>query len=694
MAQSTISRPGGSEKLKVEQHKKGSVESIFTLAKWQLGQTWRLLLVAEMGILAAVVLICLVPLYSSVALSAALRDGLSSSPESAYITETGFSNEYSRQELQQFQQTIDQQIDKTLQGNDRNAINVLSAEPVTAMLSVSWIALIVIIVALLVMAFALSQKLRANILTKRQETARGSRPALWVRWRLDLIGTAVALVGTGFAFYLANSGLLNARTRALVMPVLLLGAFLGVLIAGVLLLFRFFPRLLRWGARLALRRKGATAVLAIAQMARAPWQAARMTLLFSFTLAFALFTLTFNNSQTQRTIDSASFQVGSDFSGVLTGPGDVGNWQATEQGYAQIPGVQSAMIGHVGIMANSNGNLAVQAVDASTCAQTMNWNSPDSAQEVIPLLQQLVVQRQRSIHALIVPAIVDSSAAQSLGLAVGSQFSLRDQYGPANFVTIGIVQHIPGIVDDGVSAGTSDTTITGGVLVDYATFAAVQIAGDGVGDSAESLWLKTSNNPAAIASVRNALNSMLLQVSDRRAIITSLAYDPLEAAVGSGLLAGAAVALALGLLGSLLGPWANARKRAVSFAMMRALGNTPGQIMGIVLWEQAIIYMLALMLGIAGGLLFARIVVPGLLYTPVITVGVTQALSGGAALNLTGTGELYLVQGTPAAHVVMPLTPILMAIGLVIVISALALGIIVRLATRSALSEILRLNED
>ena len=1007
--QSPLSRFSGPQK---PEKKSGSVASVFTLARWQLGSTWRLLLVAELGVLAAVVLICLIPLYSSVALSAALRDSLSASPENFYITETGFSAVYNRQKLQQFQQTVSQQMGKivpgyvenepifsasmpslavpnsetildftgfpeqqipqhvrlvegqlpktsrgvlefvttpeglealeqmhqgyrvgsvfqfplflhavnlppltltllmkdvgvvtltsktdtfwhaldfqpsvvnattsipalisnealgsaleriemapgmqtytltpsqfitvswyyplklehfdvnhlddittrmnqllsafnlagdplslppyvqqtstlgpiqifhyysdrvtllqvpvgsvalllgglilffvssiagllieqqgeqiaflrsrgatrgqlvgalsaqagllalpvlalgpvlacelavwlsgiTLQGNDRTAVNVLLSQPVAAMLSVGWIALVVVVVALLVLAFALFQKLRTNVLTRRQEATRAPRSALWERWRLDLVGTAAALVGTGFAFYLANAGILDARTRALVLPIVMLGAFLGILVASLLLLFRFFPMLLRWAARLAQRGRGATAMLAIAQMARAPWQAARLTLLLTFTLAFAIFTLTFNASQAQRIADSTEFQVGSDFSGVLTGPGSVADWLVTEQGYAQIPGVQSATIGHVGIMGSSNEpSIDVQAVDASTCAQTMYWGTSGSAQEVAPLLQQLVVRRQASIAAQLVPAIVDASAVQSLGLVVGSRFSLRDANGVVNFVTLGIVRSIPSIVDSGGSAGTSDTTITGGVLADYATFAAVQIATNGQGDEAESIWLKTSNDPAAIASVRRVLSSGQWEVnalSDQRAIVASLAYDPLESMVQGGALAGTIVALMLGLIGSLLGSWTSARKRVVSFAMMRALGNTSGQIVGIVLWEQGIIYALALVGGIGGGLLFGQMVTPGLLYASVINVGITQPLSAGTGLNFTGTGELYLVQGTPVAHIVIPIGPVLALIGIAIIVSTLALLIIVRLVVRQTLGEILRLNED
>lgn len=439
-------------------------------------------------------------------------------------------------------------------------------------------------------------------------------------------------------------------------------------------------------------------MLALAQMARGYQQALRMALLFAFTLAFAVFTLSFNASQVQRLTDGVGFQVGSDFSGILSGPGSLADWQTTEQGYAQIPGVQAAMIGHAGIMqGDATQPIDVLAVDAGTCAQTMDWSAPDSPQSVAPLLRQLVVQRQASIQANLIPVLVDASAAQSLGLATGSRFSLKNQYGAVTFVTLGIVQHIPSILDDSVSAGTSDTTVTGGILADYATFAGVQSNVNGLNDVAESIWLKSSSDPTMLARVRNELNNGQLQVSslsDRRALTASLFYDPLEDALQGWLLTGATVALVLGLFGTLLGSWSSARKRVLNFALMRALGNTPGQIVRIVLWEQGIIYAVALCIGLGGGAVCAWLLLPGLLYTPVIDVGTAQALTQGAGLNLTGTGELYLAQGVPAVRVVIPMLPTLALCGVVLLICLLALTIIVCLVTRPALSESLRMSED
>ncbi|HEV8189981.1 MAG TPA: hypothetical protein VGP82_00615, partial [Ktedonobacterales bacterium] len=61
------------------------IPATVTLTLWQARQTWRLLLLAGVGVLAAVVLACAVPLYTQVALTAGLRGTLSESQANSVI---------------------------------------------------------------------------------------------------------------------------------------------------------------------------------------------------------------------------------------------------------------------------------------------------------------------------------------------------------------------------------------------------------------------------------------------------------------------------------------------------------------------------------------------------------------------------------------------------------------------------------
>src|SRR5882757_4670459 len=96
----------------------------------------------------------------------------------------------------------------------------------------------------------------------------------------------------------------------------------------------------------------------------------------------------------------------------------------------------------------------------------------------------------------------------------------------------------------------------------------------------------------------------------------------------TGILAlGATTALLLAMVGNLIASWLSARHRLTNFAILRALGASPGQVVSTLSWEQGIIYATALGLGILFGLIFSVLVIPGLVFTSVAPSGVTSGIS-------------------------------------------------------------------
>ena len=59
--------------------------TIITLATWRLRQSWLLLSVTGLGMIAAVMLVCTIPIFSQVSTTVGLRGVLNASPESPYI---------------------------------------------------------------------------------------------------------------------------------------------------------------------------------------------------------------------------------------------------------------------------------------------------------------------------------------------------------------------------------------------------------------------------------------------------------------------------------------------------------------------------------------------------------------------------------------------------------------------------------
>src|SRR5258707_10299455 len=72
--------------------RKSSFFPIVTLARWQVRQTWRLLVICGVGMLAAVILVCTMPLYSRMALSSGLHAALNAAPENSTLGVTSTLN--------------------------------------------------------------------------------------------------------------------------------------------------------------------------------------------------------------------------------------------------------------------------------------------------------------------------------------------------------------------------------------------------------------------------------------------------------------------------------------------------------------------------------------------------------------------------------------------------------------------------
>jgi hypothetical protein len=417
-----------------------------------------------------------------------------------------------------------------------------------------------------------------------------------------------------------------------------------------------------------------------------------MTLLLAFAVAFATFTLIFSASQLQRIPDVAAYQVGSDFSGTISNSAFSAPLEQQVASFARLPGVTSVTAGYEqteNLSASNVGtSIELRAVQADTYAKTVTWPRQNAPLPVASLMVQLIARRDTTIAKNIVPAIVDASAWQSLHLSPGATFTLQDYHGTVNFIAIAEVNNIPTINDSTTSVGSDDYTTAGGILVDFTTYSTISRSTNNADIEATTIWLRTHDDSHSLASVRAALNSGSLQldnVNDRRAIIASLSNDPLYLALTGILGIGSIVALLLALLGNLTISWLSARSRRTNFAVMRAIGSTPPQIAAVIGLEQSIIYVTAIILGLAIGLLLAFIVLPNFIFTTIVNNGSQSQVT---------SGQFYIVQNVPPIQLVIPYGLLFIALAILVVICGIALGIMVRLASRPSISMTLRLNED
>lgn len=579
----------------------------------------------------------------------------------------------------------------TLSADGQAALGIIADNPVTVAQGQIDRDSIVVGLALLGIILSIWRALRGNVLVLQREMARSTHKPFWMRFNLDILAAVVALAGFGFSLYLEFPGVLDVRTHTLILPLTSLVGVVFLLVACLLLFLRCFPALLRFGERLAGRNRGAAPVLALAQMARSPRQSLRMVLLFALAVAFALFTLIFSQTQAQRLDDITKYQVGSDFTGAIPALLQGNDFSNQMAYYSGIKGVTSVTLGMSQNMVGGPGKvlIAVNAMDAHTYAQTMYWTAQDGSQSITSLMATLRHGQAQAEQKNVVPAIIDDAMAQTLGIGVGQQFVLSDFHGPINFTIVAVVHYLPTTFDSASSTGSGSAIPQGGILVDYQTFTDIEMTVNQDALTQTNVWLRTKGDPSDLANVRaNLLKGMyaLDQSEDRRALLQNLGTDPLYGAIQGIMILGALVVLLLGLVGNLMVSWWNARSRRTNFAILRALGCAPGQIVATLLWEQGIVYGFGLLLGVILSVISALVIVPAFIFSPLVATGLGTT---------TATAEdFYVAQIVPAVQVVTQPLPILALIAALVVICILALFLMVRVVIRPQVSQTLRLEED
>ena len=501
-----------------------------------------------------------------------------------------------------------------LPASSQDALDVIGGNPITVARGILIFALIAAVGALIAVVVSLVRAANANIVALRRESARTATRPLWQRLHLDLVlALLAALAYTLYQVALAALGpgaQASLGALAVVWPILLL-------LAGAALFLRIFPLLLRLGSWLAARASGATAMLALSQMARAPRQSTRMMLLLALTTAFAIFTLLFTASQAQHLVDVTTYQVGADFSGTLPASSTPQTLSQVTSTYSAIPGVTSATAGYTSTTAltgNRGGQVAMLVMDSQTFATTALWSDTYSSQSLASLTQLMAAPPSDSDT---VPAVVDDALASAFQVGVGGHFSVNvDGYTNGQemrFVVVAVIHHIPTIY-----SSPEENGFMWGLLADYSTFASVYKQDtSSAAPSPNTVWLRTKDDADSLASVRAAVNSSVLALTnplDRRQMLADQQGDPLQLNLVGTLLVGATTALALALIGGWIASWLNTRSRLTSFAVLRALGTTPRQILRVLLWEYGIIYLTSLALGFLFGWLLSSAALPALVF--------------------------------------------------------------------------------
>lgn len=581
----------------------------------------------------------------------------------------------------------------------QSVTDALAGNPITLALGLWPVTLVAGVVVGLAVLRAIHRASALNILALRQDSARSRRTPLWRKLYLDVFAALLALAGYG-TLAMANSIMAstptsqNASTLEGIAPLGLV-APLFLMMAITLLFLRVFPLVLRLSEWLAARGRGAPAPLAFAQLARSARQSTQLIVLLALATGFALMVASALATTDHYTTNAATFDAGSDFSGKPINP---------LADYRQLAGVQSAAKGYItggSFIApgkqpqdwNAPQGMLVSAVESERYAETINWPDINGTGSVSKLMSLLRQEAPTADLANAVPAIVDGSTHARTHASVGTILTLwmpEVSARPVGFRVVAVVQHIPQMYAD-------QPTIGGGMLVDYARYMQAVAAANGTATITQLapnyVWLRTAGDSASLHSLRAALTSGPYQLNDtnangiyspveltthdRRSEIADLHSDALYVDLLGTLALGAAAALLLALLGTIVTLWTATGDRRVSFALLRALGSGPRRIRRMVIWEQAFVCAVGLALG-------------GLL-SMLLTVAMAPTLP--ALMFSEGFGGQIQRGGLPA-RIVWPTPSLALIVGVLVIVCAGTMVLAARAAARPALAAVLRLNED
>jgi ABC-type lipoprotein release transport system permease subunit len=555
---------------------------------------------------------------------------------------------------------------------NQGALAVITRDPLQAIVDVKWFAIVAVIIALFVMILAVSRTAGLDIVTLRRETARTKRVPFWRRLNLDLIVVALILAGYIVYSYLWQTLTETQNFDPFLYNLLKVGGFVApplLVTAAILLFLRLFPLILRLVSMFAGKKRSAVAMLAFAQMERSPRPAARIIVLLMLAIASTCFLFTLIVTKQARTSEAATFAVGADFSGLIPTSDSFKTLDTLKKQYSNLPGVQSATVGYEDTLDAPLAEVDILAPDASTYARTALWPQEVAPQSLSTLTSQLVAHRGDATAHNVVYALVDATLWQKYDLSPGASFTLLlGDTGNIvmHFVALGQVSNIPATYNTPVDPESNIA-----LVVDFQSYATVYARVTGTAVSPNYVWLHTSDNAAT------RIHSMFPALQDRRVLAEDNQQNSIHLDIMGVLGLAIGVTLLLALLGTLLSSWVSASKRLTSFALVRALGMAPRQVAAFLLWEQSLIYILALVSGIGIGLMLTSFV------APIISL-----------LDLAGPAVGDNAYDLPAVQAVIPYPQLFLLLGGAVIVCCVVLMLMAHIVSRPSLGKTLRLNED
>ncbi|MFQ3534657.1 MAG: ABC transporter permease [Aggregatilineales bacterium] len=492
----------------------------------------------------------------------------------------------------------------------------------------------------------------------KQLIARPPGRPFWRRYGLDLVLMAIGLGFTARLLFFVEGDLDQTlrlllsdppaliqqivdgatRTGGLADPFNLLGA--GLLLSGLALLWlRLFPALIGLIGLFSRRSTGLTAPLSVWTVERDPSHYAQLLLLLIGTLALGTAALGLSHTREIGAWAAARAATGGAIRVVLDGrdPPDLAAWRALPEvrGAEAVLRIESAQQA-------GTPSYTLLGVPREALAQRF----PETARALAPLQEQDIAfqrsfnrQTGRPVEALIVPVLVSERLAREVGAAqradrqplrIGDAASLQVLL--ANNTRWTIHFRVSGILRAFPSLEATQQFL----ILDYGHLGRLIFAEPAVAllirPVPNEVWLELPQGaPGQALKAQIAAQKGYQGVSYAWDRYIDLLREPLPAAVAGMLYAGFWVSLLLSLLDFSFYLAVTARRRALGFAVLRALGWRADNIWRLLAAEQATLIGPALAVGVGLGALLAYVILPFL------------TLFGGVALSLPLSGVLGVV---------------------------------------------------
>ncbi|MGH2445553.1 MAG: FtsX-like permease family protein [Candidatus Limnocylindria bacterium] len=255
------------------------------------------------------------------------------------------------------------------------------------------------------------------------------------------------------------------------------------------------------------------------------------------------------------------------------------------------------------------GELEVLGIEARADDGSATALDYDGAVTAFPVSDAIFGDSGPTIVRLL-PEGLDAFEQRALPILVSRTFADRTAASTGDLLAIGSLTRrtqveVAGIVDAFPTLDPAEPF----AVIDVGGYALARYVRDGSTLFADEWWMSLSDEDAAVAALQGepySVDTIISRDERHRELLT----DPVALGVMGALGIGSVAALIVATIGFVVSAVVTTRERLAEFALLRAMGLSPGQLSAWLTLENAFLLVVGLVAGIGLGLLLAWLVLP------------------------------------------------------------------------------------